>query len=305
MNILVTGGTGFIGTHLVAALLRNGHGVSVIDDLSASRDTTPPGFRSFYQWDAANKHALDHVISNDEITHIVHLATRNITVSEQDPVAAFSINSGGTAILLKKAKQYGIQRVVYTSTSSIYGDRMPALEEHEPNPRTVYSVSKLAGEMCVRASSVPSTILRLSNVYGPGQTPESNPYCGVIGHFMRASVDGSPLVIYGNGEATRDYTYIDDVVHAIVMALHASIDGTFNISTGVETSTNYLSSTVKRVVDRKLMLEWKESRSIDVVPRRVVDSTKFQRSFGWKPYTSLEDGLRKTYDWWLRSKIET
>lgn len=301
MSILVTGGAGFIGKRLVRALLAQGVPVCVLDDYSAAPehaiDRHLPKLR-VYKGSVTDERLVDAVLQKNCIQHIFHLATRNITRSQMDPVNGFAVNAGGTAVILERAKAHGVRHVIYTSTSSVYGDRVPATEEDTPAPRTIYSVAKLAGERCCQLSSMPTTVLRLSNVYGPGQDNVGNPYCGVIGHFMLAASLNRPVVLYGDGTATRDYTYVDDVVEALLTVLHRSKFGTFNVGTGEETSTLELVRLVEKVTKKTLVVERRENRTIDVIPRRVLDARKLCRETNWKPLTSLEAGLALTWDRW-------
>lgn len=299
MNVLVTGGAGFIGSHLVRALLAKSCNVKVVDDLSASNFSALPRVSdklTVYRGSVEDQDLLSSLMT--DVTHVVHLATRNITVSETDPARAFSVNTGGTANVLRSASR--AKRVVFTSTTSVYrDDDLPASESHEPEPRTLYSVSKLAAEACGDLFlDVPLTILRLSNVYGPGQSDSDNPHCGVVGHFMRAAREDRPMLVYGDGEATRDYTYVDDAVAAIVTALEGNRDGVFNVSTGVGTSTLDLSRLVAASAGKTHSVEHRSARSIDVVKHRVVNSQKFRNGFSWAPLVPIEDGLRRTWESW-------
>ena len=303
MSILITGGAGFIGSHLVRALLARSWEVFVMDDFSASDSSSLDGLSgklNVYGGSVTDTKLLAAVMRHG-VTHVAHLATRNITVSETDPARSFAVNAGGMVAILREAAKHQVRRVVFTSTTSVYGDdQMPAFEHYVPKPKTVYSIAKYAAELCgAAAPDVPLDILRLSNVYGPGQNDSANPYCGVIGHFMRAAAAGTPVTIYGDGTATRDYTYIDDVVAALVTTIvQGSGGGVFNVSTGHETSTNDLAAMVAGVTGRPIEISHRAARSIDIVRRRVVDSSKFQAAFSWAPSVDLEHGLSRTWESW-------
>lgn len=310
MNVLVTGGEGFVGQALVSALLKNKHEVVVLDDYSASspdllrpKTSRRAGGGWQYAGSVTDREMLDMVIKKHRVDRIFHLAVRNISVSEIDPPLAFSVNAGGTSEVLRAADRHGVRQVIYTSTSSVYGSKpsqIPSYEVDQVDPRTTYSIAKYAGELICKSSKVLTTILRLSNVYGPGQTPRlGNATCGVVGQFMDRLSSGEPIIVYGDGTATRDYTHIDDVVRAMLLVLDDPQDGVFNVSTGEETSTNQLIALLEKVTGKTAKIDRRENRSIDaVVPRRCVDYSKIRNMFGWKPAFSLEAGLKDTWKWW-------
>lgn len=310
-TVLVTGGTGFIGSRLVAELARRNFRVFVLDDFSASGPDAidlMAGDITLYGGCVTNRKLTQKLLSFG-VSYVVHLATRNITTSQIDPVSAFGVNSGGTFDLLVDAAGANVRRVVFTSTTSVYDDSvLPMVESGPVNPKTIYSISKRGAEACVPLVDIPVTMLRLSNVYGPGQTDTSNPYCGVIGHFMRAAMNNQPLTVFGDGKDTRDYTYIDDVVNALILSmLDIKSDGAsrdsfsgnvYNIGTGVEVSVSKLAEMVRMVTGMMLPIDHRTPRTIDVIRRRVVDAGLFRKDFGWEPRVTLENGLRNTWEHW-------
>lgn len=314
-TILITGGCGFVGSRLVAEFARRNFRVFILDDFSASSPTSidfSAGDITLFGGCVTDRKFVKHILSLG-VTRVAHLATRNITVSQIDPENAFRVNAGGTLSLIKDAEIAGVKRIVFTSTTSVYDDRtLPMVESGPLRARTIYSVSKQAAEQFVSLSEkAPVTILRLSNVYGPGQSDAFNPYCGVIGHFMRSAMTDKPLQIFGDGSDTRDYTYIDDVINAISLAVFDSkSDGSprnqsghiiYNIGTGIEVSVAELAKTVQTISGKTLGVEHCQQRSIDVIRRRVVDASIFRNDFGWEPLVTIEQGLQKTWEHWNAS----
>lgn len=274
----------------------------MLDDCSASQ---PPSDErvEFHRGSVADIFAVQAAMRGAD--RVAHLATRNITVSEINPAAAFEVNAGGTLIVMREAARAKVKKVIYTSSVSVHDDLLMPITAHTAiNPKTAYSIAKYAGELCRNVvGDLPLTILRLSNVYGPGQSDIANPYCGVVGHFMRASLEGRPLVVHGDGLSTRDYTYVDDAVEAIVASLvsdaAAPVDvSAFAVGTGIETSAVGLARMINEVTRRTLPIVHRPERSIDVVRRRVVDAGHFCAHCGWAPSVPLMHGLLRTWEWW-------
>ncbi len=304
VRFLVTGGAGFVGSRLVARLLQYGAEVHVLDDLFTGRRENVPDHPKvrFTLGSVVEPEVVESCMAGADI--VVHAAARNIVVSTRDPREDFQTNIGGTLNVLLAAKKLKVKRVVYTSTSSIYGNprHLPVDEEDGYSTLSPYAVSKFAGEnYCVafyESYGVSTAVVRYSNVYGPGQSAD-NPYCGVVAKFFDAAKKGEPLRIHGDGEQTRDFTYVDDAVEATILAAVVSkAEGRiYNVGTGREVSINYLAKCVAEVFGTPLRVEHIDRRDIDNIRRRAVNIEKIRRELRWVPETTLEQGLRKTKEW--------
>jgi len=310
-NVLVTGGAGFVGSNLVIALISEGANVTVLDDLFTGELANLPesGYR-FTEADVCDAELARRLIRENPL--IVHAAARNIVISSKDPFEDYRVNIGGTLNILLAAKEIGIERLVYTSSCSIYGNpkHLPISEEDPPSTLSPYSVSKLAGEnYCMafhESYRLPVSVLRYTNVYGPRQKP-SNPYCGVVAKFMSAAMQGKPLHIHGDGQQTRDFSYVDDVVEATLLALlDPRAEGqVFNVGTGFETSVNELAVLVGQAVGRDVAIEYVDRRDIDNIRRRTVNIEKARRTLHWWPSVSVNNGLTKTIRWFREQESTT
>jgi UDP-glucose 4-epimerase len=303
-RVLVTGGLGFVGSNLVHALSAAGANVVVLDD----------GFTGTKQniADCSNVEVVGGSVTDPDVMRWVmqridtafHLACRNIVVSTKDPYADAQVNAMGTANVLLAARDCGVRRVVFTSSASIYGNarRLPAFEEDPADLLSPYAASKYAAEAFCSAYyeslGVPVTVLRLSNVYGPYQRPD-NPYCGVVSKFMDAAIQSEPLVIFGDGEQTRDFTFVGDAVEAILQAaLSPKAEGRlYNVATGNEVSVNHLAEMVMKTSGQVCRIEKEAKRDIDSVRRRALSADRIRRELRWSARTSLSDGLQKTFEW--------
>jgi UDP-glucose 4-epimerase len=303
-RVLVTGGAGFVGAHAVRRLLELGAEVTVLDNLETSRREHVAPEAVFVEGSVEDIALVERLVGETQI--ILHLAARNIIVSTRNPRDDFSTNVGGTLNVLIAARHSGIERVVYSSSASIYGNSryLPVNEDDAPNLLSPYAVSKFAGESYCRAFyesyDVPTSVVRYSNVYGPGQSA-SNPYCGVIGKFFEAARQGRPLSIHGDGLQTRDFTYVDDAVEATLLAAvrARAVGEAFNVGTGFETSVNTLAETVRDVSGSSMAIDHIDRRDIDNIRRRVVNIEKIRQSLQWVPRVTLREGLLRTWNWLL------
>jgi UDP-glucose 4-epimerase len=301
-RVLVTGGAGFVGSALVRRLMESGARVTVLDDLFTGRRDALPAGAEFIEGSVVDEPLVRDLVKRHTV--VFHLAARNIIASTANPRDDFATNIGGTLNVLMAARESNVERVVYTSSASIYGNpnTIPINEDDRLVPLTPYAVSKLAGEhYCIafyESYGLPVAVVRYSNVYGPYQRPE-NPYCGVVSKFLIAAYAGKALPIHGDGGQTRDYTFVEDAVEATLLAAtHPRAEGeVFNVGTGVETSVHDLALAIGRVSGRTVTLEHIDRRDIDNIRRRVVNIEKIRRMLRWSPQVTLERGLERTIKW--------
>lgn len=304
-RVLVTGGAGFVGSNLVKRLLREGARVTVLDDLFTGRlENLPASGFEFVQGSVCDAAIVEKLVGEADV--VFHAAARNIVVSTRNPREDFETNIGGTlnVLLAAKATQGRVKRVLYTSSTSVYGNPryLPINEDDHLSLLTPYAVSKLGGEnYCMafyESYGVPTAAVRYSNVYGPGQDP-ANPYCGVVAKFIECLFAGQAPVIHGDGNQTRDFTYVDDAVEATVVAAQAdrALGEVFNVGTGVETRVNELAAVLTRIVGLDVQPQHTNRRDIDNIRRRVVNIEKTRRALRWVPNVTLEAGLRNTVEW--------
>jgi len=302
-RVLVTGGAGFVGSNLVRRLIAEGALVTVLDDLfTGRRENLPDGGFTFAEGSVCDPPIVEQLVANAQV--VFHAAARNIVVSTRDPREDFNTNIGGTLNVLLAARASGVERVVYTSSTSVYGNPryLPVNEDDHLSLLTPYAVSKLAGEhYCMaffESYGLAATAVRYSNIFGPGQDP-ANPYCGVVAKFCDTLFAGKSPVIHGDGNQTRDFTYIDDAVEATLLAAtSARAPGeVFNVGTGVETSVNQLAAVLIRLTGASVETAHTDRRDVDNIRRRVVNIEKTRRALRWVPEVTLEEGLRRTIAW--------
>jgi UDP-glucose 4-epimerase len=301
-RVLVTGGAGFVGGAVVRRLIASGAEVTVLDDLFTGRtEVLPQGIR-FVEGSVTDDALVDRLVAEAEV--VFHMAARNIIASTKNPRDDFATNIGGTLNVLMAARAAGTPRVVYTGSTSVYGNprSIPINEDDTPVPLSPYAASKLGGEnYCFafhESYDLPVAVVRYSNVYGEGQRPD-NPYCGVVSKFFAAAYTDRPLAIHGDGQQTRDFTYIDDAVDATLRAgfVERAVGEVFNVGTGIETSINELAVLVAEAAGREAVIEHIDRRDIDNIRRRVVNIEKARRMLRWAPQISLPIGLAMTARW--------
>ncbi|HET9328153.1 MAG TPA: NAD-dependent epimerase/dehydratase family protein [Candidatus Eisenbacteria bacterium] len=302
-RVLVTGGAGFVGSNLVRRLIREEARVTVLDDLfTGRRENLPESGFTFVEGSVCDPAMVEHLVAESDV--VFHAAARNIVVSTRNPREDFETNIGGTLNVLLAARATGVSRVVYTSSTSVYGNPryLPVNEDDHLSLLTPYAVSKLSGEhYCMafyESYALPTTAVRYSNIYGPGQDP-ANPYCGVVAKFAEALFANRAPVIHGDGNQTRDFTYIDDAVDATILAAvsERALGEVFNVGTGVETSVNQLAAVLTRLVGASVTPAHSDRRDVDNIRRRVVNIEKTRRALRWVPEVTLEEGLRRTVEW--------
>lgn len=301
MKVLVTGGAGFIGSHLVDRLVMEGHEAVVVDNLATGKRRNINRAARFYKMDIQSWR-LERVFRNERPNVVMHLAAQmDVRKSVEDPMFDAQVNVLGTLNVLQQAVKHGVRKVIFSSSGgAIYGEQeiYPAPEIHVTKPLSPYGLSKLCGEQYLsyyqRVSGLQAVSLRYANVYGPRQDPEGE--AGVVAIFIQKMLNNEQAVINGNGRQTRDFVFVDDVVEANLAMMGQDTQGTYNVGTGVETSINDLfrilvqhtGSTCKEIHGPAKKGE--QARS-------VIDNTKLRHEVSWEPRADLSDGLKKTVEY--------
>ncbi len=307
INALVTGGNGAVGCNLVKRLLEQDAKVTVLDDFSQSDTGNLPRHQNLVvvKGDITDKKSLSKVFSK-KFDYVFHLAARFANeLSVKDPLEDLRVNVQGTLQVLLYASRQKLERFLYTSSSSLYGHQLKPMmkEDLMPNPSTPYATSKLTAEYYCKSIhelyGMDYTIVRLSNSYGPYDPPGR--YRNVIPNFFENAIHGKPLTITGTGRETRDFTFVDDCVDGIILAAtkKGGKNETFNLGTGKETQIRDIAKLILKTTKSKSKIKHKPMRSFDHVKRRKMDISKAKRMIGYDPSTSIEQGLEKTYEWFL------
>ncbi len=309
---LVTGGAGFIGSNIVRALVARGEKVRVLDNFSTGRRENLSEVADqieLVEGDLRDPSVLERCLRG--VQYVSHQAAlRSVPRSVDDPLSTDEVNTHGTLRLLVAARQAGtVKRLVYASSSSVYGDSqvLPKEEGQTPAPISPYAVSKLAAEHYCRTFfllyGLETVSLRYFNVFGPWQSPESK-YAAVVPLFIRAALRGEPLVVHGDGEQSRDFTYIDNVVQANLLAFEAPNVGgeVFNIACNERHSVLEIARLVERLAGRPVSIEHTPPRAGDVRHTQA-SIDKAMRLLGYRPVVGFEEGMRLTVDW-LRQRLE-
>ena len=299
-KVLVTGGAGFIGSNLVRELATDNR-VVILDDLSTGRiesieEVLTKDNVEFIRGSVTDLTLLEKFCRG--VNYVFHQAAiPSVPRSIEDPLACHEANINGTLNVLVAARDNRVKKVIYASSSSIYGDApmLPKREDMPPNPQSPYAVTKLAGEYYChvfhKVYGLPTICLRYFNVYGPGQRVDSQ-YAAVIPRFIRMVSEGNSPIVFGDGEQTRDFTFIKDAVEANILAAESDATGLFNIGTGESSSINSLAELIIRLVGNNVEPIHKEPRPGDIM-HSLADVSK-AKSFGYKPTYSLEKGLSET-----------
>jgi len=299
MNILVTGGAGFIGSHIVDAYINNNHNVVIIDDMSKGQKEFINPKATFHQISISDPR-LANIIQKESIEVINHHAAQiSVSDSVKNPVKDAESNIIGTLQLLQNAVECGIDKFIFASTGgAIYGeqDYFPAREDHPQKPTSPYGLSKLSVEGYLRfykeQYGLKSIIFRYGNVFGPRQNP--NGEAGVVAIFNNRLLKGQAPIINGDGEQTRDYIYVRDIVHANLLALNLDGSDTFNVGTGQETSVNELTHLILEVAESDINVQTSKKNNFEQ-RRSCLDYKKLKRSLNWSPKVSLKEGLSETF----------
>ncbi|MBI4847213.1 MAG: SDR family oxidoreductase [Nitrospirae bacterium] len=301
-NILVTGGAGFIGSHIVDLLIDDGHEVIVVDNLSSGNENNLNKRARLFKLDIQDA-GLEQIFREERPEYVIHQAAQiDVRHSVADPIYDASVNILGTLNILQNCIAYNIKKVVFASSGgAIYGEQQsfPASESHPFQPISPYGIAKLTVEhylfYYMTVHELNYTALRYANVYGPRQDPFGE--AGVVAVFTKKMLDGEQTVINGDGEQTRDFVYVEDVARANVLALRNNThEKAFNIGTGIETSIKQLFDLLRNIIDPSIKKEHGPRKAGEQL-RSVLDCAKAKDKLHWTCETSIENGLNKTVEY--------
>lgn len=302
VDYLVTGGAGFIGSHLADALLDGGHKVRIVDSLITGVIENVPSEAEFVEGDLTDPATAAAVVDGCEV--VLHQAAiPSVPRSVADPRRSHDANINATLNVLLAARDAGVRRVVYAASSSAYGDTLvlPKVEDMPANPRSPYALQKQVGEAYCRLFTelygLETVSIRYFNVFGPRQRP-SSPYSGVLSLFIKAALEGSAPSIHGDGEQTRDFTFIDNVVDGVLRAVDSpdAVGEVINVAAGGRISLNQTWATLSGILGPLPTPTYGPPRAGDVRDSQA-DITKAERLLGYRPHISFADGLRRTVEW--------
>lgn len=301
MKVLVTGGAGFIGSHLVDELINQGHDVLVVDNLITGSKHNININAVFKNIDIRSEQ-LQEVFFNFRPDVVYHLAAQvSVNKSQMSPLYDEEVNIHGTLNVLEQCKKFKIKQFVYSSSAAVYGSPayLPVDEKHQTKPESFYGITKLTPELYIKIYSnlynFKYNILRYSNVYGPRQSYLGEG--GVISIFLNNIIENKKIKVFGDGEQTRDFIFVKDVVEANLACLYSRTSGTYNISTKNEVSINEVLTVLKAKVDLPLVVEYKESRYGDI-ENSCLDNTLSAENLHWRPEYKLEEGLSETFNYY-------
>lgn len=311
---VVTGGAGFIGSHLVRELISKGYRITILDDLSSGKMENIEELLKQPQKESAIRFVQDSITRLPVLQELFHgvdyvfhmAAIASVPKSVNDPISSHEVNLTGTLNVLQAAKENSVRKVVYISSSAVYGDT-PVLPQHEgmmPAPQSPYAVTKVAGEYYCRVFKevydLDTAGLRFFNIYGPRQDPNSE-YAAVIPKFIIKVLDGKAPVIFGTGEQTRDFVFVRDAVNAVILAAESDAAGIYNIGVGTTITIDDLARMVIKVVGKDLEPIYQESRTGDIL--HSLSDISRARTFGYSPRFSLEEGLEETVRYYSKQSV--
>lgn len=305
-KILVTGGAGFIGSHLVDGLVDKENQVSIIDNLSTGKIENINPKTTFHNADICDA-AVDGIFQKEKPEIVFHLAAQiDVRKSVADPLADAQTNILGSLNIIETARRHNVKKIIFTSTGgAIYGDAdvVPTPETYRELPLSPYGIAKLSIEKYLyyygAVFGLRYAVLRLANVYGPRQNSKGE--AGVVAIFCDKMLAGQQPVINGAGRQTRDFVYVDDVVAAETAALRVKKNGTYNIGTGKETNINGIFKQLNRLLGSNFKMAHAPAKPGEQ-KRSCLDIAKAKKELGWQPEHGVEDGLKKTAEWFLESK---
>ncbi|MBK9343314.1 MAG: NAD-dependent epimerase/dehydratase family protein [Dehalococcoidia bacterium] len=300
MRILVSGGAGFIGSHIVEAYLAAGHEVAVVDNLATGRRANVARGATLHEVDL-HARELERIFAEfrpEVVNH--HAAQASVKVGNADPVHDLEVNGGGTARLLQLCVENGVRKVIYSSSGgTVYGEprSLPVAEDHPIAPRSNYGTSKYVGELYVqlaaRTAGIDYTIFRYGNAFGPRQDPHGE--AGVIAIFTGLMLAGQPCTIDGDGEQKKDYLYVGDIARANLLALDGGSGLVANIGTGVGITVNHIFQVLAEATENTIAARYGPPRAGDV-RNFWLDCALAKRELGWEPTVSFEEGVRLTVE---------
>lgn len=306
MNILVTGGAGFIGSHIADSFILAGHHVVILDNLSSGkRDNINPK-ATFIEGDIRDAELVEKVFRENAIDVVDHHAAQiDVRKSVTDPSNDANINILGSLNLLEASRRHNVKRFIFASTGgAIYGeqDYFPADELHPTRPESPYGITKRSVELYLhyynKVHGMDYTIFRYSNVYGPRQDPHGE--AGVVAIFSNALLADKQAIVFGDGKQTRDYVFISDLVRAHLLAIeNESGSNTYNIATGIETDVNTLFATLANEAGKDATPRYDEARPGELL-RSVCSYQKATKALGWQPETNITEGLSRTFDFFRK-----
>jgi UDP-glucose 4-epimerase len=302
VRVVVTGGAGFIGSHVADAFLERGDEVLVVDDLSSGARDNVPTAAELAELDIADGDRVQASLSEFEPDFVAHLAAQSsVTVSVTDPERDFASNVLGTFNVVRVATALGARTAFASTGGALYGEGapIPTPETYVPQPLSPYGASKQAGEAYVatlqRFHGVGHVVLRLGNVYGPRQNPHGE--AGVVAIFSERLLRGRPVLVYGHGKATRDYVHVRDIARAFLTVADNDIAGTFNLGWGREVPVSEILDGLQQAAGTTAEPALEPLRPGELT-RSAIDSSLAADAFGWRPEIALEDGLAETFDWY-------
>lgn len=310
MRYLVTGGAGFIGSNTVDELVHRGHSVVVLDDLSSGKEDNLAEIRNKITFIKGSITDIEVVRkAMHEAEFVLHLAARtSVPRSVKDPLETNRINVEGTLNVLVAAKELRVKRVVFAASSSAYGETptLPKVESMQPAPISPYGVTKYVGEIYgqafLKCYGLETVSLRYFNIFGPRQDPGS-PYSGVLAKFCTAFLEDTPPVVFGDGEQTRDFTFVDNAVHANLLACEApNVAGkVFNVGCGDRISLNQVLAALGKVTGKPLQAQYDPPREGDIRDSQA-DISEARRYLGYAPQVGFQEGLELTFGWYRESQ---